>query len=223
MFKEKILIIEDEERIRRLIKDYLNLEGYETIEASDGKEGLDKINDEIDLVILDVMLPIYDGWTILREIRKNYRVPVIMLTARDDESDVLFGYELGTDEYVTKPFSPRVLVAKIKSLLRRVKNNKDEILSYNSLKIDRIAHKAYIEEDEIELTPKEFELLEYFVKNEGRALTREIILNNVWGYDYYGDARTVDTHVKRLRSKLKNESELIKTIRGVGYRFEVNK
>ncbi|EOD00273.1 response regulator transcription factor [Caldisalinibacter kiritimatiensis] len=222
-----ILLVEDEDRMRRLVSDYLKREGYNIIESEDGKKALDIFIDmehEIDLVILDIMLPEYDGWTVLREIRKENNTPVLLLTARGEESDQLFGFELGADEYVTKPFSPKILVARVKALLKRgnttVNNTK---ISVENIEIDESAHRVYIEGKEIELTPKEYELLVYMVKNKGKALSRNKILNEVWGYDYFGDSRTVDTHVKRLRVKLENKSDFIQTVRGVGYRFEVKK
>lgn len=221
----KILIVEDEDRMRRLIRDYLKKEGYTVIEAEDGKLALEKFfNDDIDLVILDIMLPEYDGWTVMREIRKKSNVPIIILTARSEESDELFGFELGADEYVTKPFSPKVLVARVKALLRRsnIFSEKD-ILKIGSLELDLNGHRVFNDGIEIKLTPKEYELLVYMAKNKGKALSRETILNGVWGYDYYGDLRTVDTHIKRLRLKLKGNSDIIETVRGVGYRLEVKK
>jgi DNA-binding response OmpR family regulator len=218
-----ILIIEDEDRMRRLITDYLRREGYNTIEAEDGRKALEIFqSNKIDLIILDIMLPEYDGWTVLREIRKISDTAVIILTARGEEADQLFGFELGADEYVTKPFSPKVLVARVKALLKR-----SGIEGYNStividdIIIDETAHKVFIKGKELELTPKEYELFIYMAKNKGRALSREKILSEIWGYDYYGDSRTVDTHIKRLRMKLKEKSYIIQTVRGVGYRFEV--
>ncbi|KGG80862.1 PhoB family transcriptional regulator [Caloranaerobacter azorensis H53214] len=221
----KILIVEDEDRMRRLIRDYLKKEGYNVIEAEDGKLALEKFfNDDIDLVILDIMLPEYDGWTVMREIRKKSNVPIIILTARSEESDELFGFELGADEYVTKPFSPKVLVARVKALLRRsnIFSEKD-VLKIGSLKLDLNGHRVFNDGIEIKLTHKEYELLVYMAKNKGKALSRETILNGVWGYDYYGDLRTVDTHIKRLRLKLNGNSDIIETVRGVGYRLEVKK
>ncbi|MBF8982371.1 response regulator transcription factor [Lutibacter sp. B2] len=219
-----ILIVEDESRMRRLIGDYLKREGYHVIEAVDGKEGIELFhNKEIDLVILDIMLPQYDGWTVCREIRKESKIPIVMLTARSEESDELFGFELGADEYITKPFSPKILIARIKVLLRKVEENESSILSFDELQIDTSAHMVILSGEKIEMTHKEYELLVYMFKNEGQALTREQILNGVWGYDYFGDLRTVDTHIKRLRSKLKDKSDYIQTVRSVGYRFEVKK
>ncbi|WP_202710191.1 response regulator transcription factor [Sporosalibacterium faouarense] len=225
MSKINILVVEDEERLRRLVGDYLKVEGYSVIEAENGKIGLEIFNKEkIDLVILDIMLPEYDGWTVCREIRKVSDVPIIMLTARSEESDQLFGFELGADEYVTKPFSPKVLVARVKALLKRLNENisDDQNIYFNGLKINEAAHKVYIDEEHIDLSPKEYDILLYLVKNKGRALSRDQILDSVWGFDYYGDERTVDTHIKRLRIKLKEKSDYIQTVRGLGYRFEGN-
>ncbi|PAB59917.1 DNA-binding response regulator [Anaeromicrobium sediminis] len=214
----KILIIEDEERMRRLIKDYLKRE-YEIVEARDGKEGLDLFKRENPhLIILDVMLPIYDGWTVCRNIRKESNVPIIMLTARSEEWDELFGFELGVNDYVTKPFRPKILVARINSILKR--QDKDNF-EYGPLSIDYKGHRVFLYGEELTLSKTEYNLLTYLVKNKELALSREQILNVVWGYDYYGDERTVDTHIKRLRSKLKEGGKYIKTVRGIGYRFEV--
>ncbi|SHJ59330.1 response regulator transcription factor [Paramaledivibacter caminithermalis] len=218
-----ILIVEDESRMRRLISDYLKKEGYSVIEAEDGKKAIEIFNlDKIDLIILDIMMPKYDGWTVCREIRKTSNKPIIMLTARSEESDELFGFELGADEYITKPFSPKILVARINALLKRsiIKENK---MSYDGLEIDIHGHRVFLEGTEIEMTPKEYELLYFLAENKGVALTRKQILDGVWGYDYYGDLRTVDTHIKRLRIKLKDKNDFIQTVRGVGYRFEVKK
>lgn len=219
-----ILIVEDENRMRRLIGDYLKREGYHVVEAGDGSEAIETFKDEeIDLVILDIMLPKYDGWTVCREIRKLSKIPIVMLTARSEESDELFGFELGADEYITKPFSPKILVARVKSLLRRTEVKEDDILEFDGVKIDTSAYNVSIDGESIEMTPKEYELLVYMGKNKGKALTRDQILNGVWGYDYFGDLRTVDTHIKRLRAKLKDKSDFVQTIRGIGYRFEVKK
>ncbi|HSQ89430.1 response regulator transcription factor [Romboutsia sp.] len=221
---KKILIVEDEERMRRLIGDYLKREGFKIIEAEDGKRALEFFKSEnIDLIILDIMLPEYDGWTVCREIRKSSKVPIIMLTARSEESDELFGFELGADEYVTKPFSPKILVARVNALLRRTNIATEDVVSTGGIVIDKISHRILIEGNEVEMSPKEYELLDFMVKNSGQALTREQILDEVWGYDYYGDYRTVDTHIKRLRIKLDKKSNLIQTVRGIGYRFEVKK
>jgi two-component system, OmpR family, response regulator ResD len=226
VFKTKILIVEDEDRMRRLVGDYLKKEGYSILEAEDGKRAIEIFEDEkIDLLILDIMLPKYDGWTVLREIRKISSIPIIVLTARSEEADELFGFDLGTDEYITKPFSSKVLVARVKALLKRSNGcaNNEDLLSIGGIEIDKEAHKVFIDNEEIELTPKEYELLVYLVQNQGKALTRDSMLNEVWGYDYFGDARTVDTHIKRLRIKLLDKNDLIQTVRGIGYRFEVLK
>lgn len=218
----KVLIADDESRMRRLIKDYLTKEGYAVLEASDGSEVIEIIEDnDIDLLILDIMMPKYDGWTVCRKVRADSSIPIIMLTARSEESDELFGFELGADEYITKPFSPKILVARIKALLNRMGATTTSD-NFGMLTIDFNARKVYVMNDEIPLTPKEYELLFYLAKNSGKALSRELILNNVWGYDYYGDHRTVDTHVKRLRNKLGSAINSIQTVRGLGYRFEVN-
>ena len=219
---KKVLIVEDESRMRRLISDYLKREGFSIIEAENGKEAMDIFDSqEIDLIILDIMMPKYDGWTVCREIRRTSNTPIIILTARSEESDELFGFELGADEYISKPFSPKILVARVKALLRRFYVEDNTRISLDGLEIDRDGHRVFVEEKEIETTPKEYELLIYMVENRGKALTREQILNKVWGYDYFGDLRTVDTHIKRLRIKLGGKSKYIQTLRGVGYRFEV--
>lgn len=221
---EKILIVEDEERMRRLIGDYLKREGFKIIEVEDGKRALKSFESEnVDLIILDIMLPEYDGWTVCREIRKSSKVPIIMLTARSEESDELFGFELGADEYVTKPFSPKILVARVNALLRRTNAIIEDIIPVEGIELDQIGHRVLIDGNEVEMTPKEYELLDFMIKNAGQALTREQILDGVWGYNYYGDFRTVDTHIKRLRIKLDEKSNLIQTVRGIGYRFEVKK
>ncbi|MTI69357.1 MAG: response regulator transcription factor [Firmicutes bacterium] len=222
MSLKKILIVEDEMRMRRLIGDYLKREGFIIYESEDGKKALDIFNKEnIDLLILDIMLPEYDGWTVCREIRKSSEVPIIMLTARSEESDELFGFELGADEYITKPFSPKILVARVKALLKRCNVIKKEKVKVKGIEIDDEAHRIFIDSEEVGLTPKEYDLLIYLIENKNKALTREQLLNSIWGYDYFGDLRTVDTHIKRLRIKLKDKSKFIDTVRGVGYRFEV--
>lgn len=223
MNNKKILIVEDESRMRRLISDYLKKEGYSIVEADNGKKAIDIFNlEKIDLIILDIMMPKYDGWTVCREIRKTSNIPIIMLTARSEESDELFGFELGADEYITKPFSPKILVARVKALLKR-SYMAEEKVSYDGLEIAINGHRVFIDDKEIEMTPKEYELMIFMIENKGTALSREQILNGVWGYDYFGDLRTVDTHIKRLRMKLETKSNYIQTVRGVGYRFEVNK
>lgn len=224
MRNKKILIVEDESRMRRLISDYLKKDGYLTLEAEDGKKAIEIFEDaNIDLIILDIMLPEYDGWTVCRKMREISSVPIILLTARSEESDELFGFELGADEYITKPFSPKILVARVKTLLKRVYPSNKNMFSFNGLLIDDSAHKVFVNDLEIVLTPKEYELLSFLAKNPEIALSRETILTKVWGYDYFGDLRTVDTHIKRLRIKLGTQSHFIQTVRGVGYRFEVQK
>ena len=226
MEKLKILVVDDETRMRKLVKDFLTREGYTVLEAGDGEEAMDVFYEDkgISLIILDVMMPKMDGWQVLREIREYSKVPVIMLTARTAEQDELLGFELGVDEYISKPFSPKILVARVEAILRRTSDvEKDTFISSGGIVIDKSAHVVRIDDKPIELSFKEFELLTYFVENQGIALSREKILNNVWNYDYFGDARTIDTHVKKLRSKLGDKGEYIKTIWGMGYKFEVDK
>lgn len=220
---KKVLVADDEERMRKLVCDFLKKEGFQTLEAADGREALSLFEQDpaICLVILDVMMPGFDGWAVCREIRKNSMIPIIMLTARGEETDELFGFELGADEYVSKPFSPQVLMARVQALLRRTGAGNRLIQSYPGLEIDIDARHVRVDEELITLSPKEFELLTYLAKNEGRALSRDQILNAVWDYNFYGDPRTVDTHIKKLRLKLGSRGEYIQTVRGVGYRFEV--
>jgi DNA-binding response OmpR family regulator len=222
-----IMVVDDESRIRRLISDYLKKEGFIIIEAENGEEALAKFKyNKIDLIILDLMMPRIDGLTVCKNIRLDSDVPILMLTAKSEEYDELLGFDLGADDYVKKPFSPKVLVAKSKALLKRSEPYKkgDELLfTVDDFSLNEISHCATLAGEELSLSPKEYELLLYFVKNEGIALTRDKILDNVWGMDYYGDSRTVDTNVKRLREKLKHKGELINTIRGSGYKFEVTK
>ena len=225
MDKIKILVVDDESRMRKLVKDFLAREGYVVLEAGDGMEAMDLFYEdkEIGLVILDVMMPKMDGWQVCREIREHSKVPIIMLTARSEERDELQGFELGVDEYISKPFSPKILVARVEAILRRtVGTDKNEQLSAGGIEIDKAAHQVTIDGQNIDLSYKEFELLAYFVDNQGIALSREKILNNVWNYDYFGDARTIDTHVKKLRSKMGEKGNYIKTIWGMGYKFEVD-
>lgn len=220
---KKVLIIEDEKDLRQLMKTYYIKEGAEVYEASDGELGIELFNNKKpDLVILDIMLPKYDGWSVCKRIRENSDTPVLMLTARSEESDKLFGFDLGADDYMTKPFSLKELIARSKVLVKRnqKKTDQDKSIVIHGIRIDRLSHKIFVDEKEVDLSPKEFDLLEYFVVNINQALTREMILNSVWGYDYFGDLRTVDTHVKRLRNKLGNHGEKIVTVRGLGYRFE---
>lgn len=221
---EKILIADDEELMRQLVIDFLKPEGYEIIEAADGKVALEKYHSEHpDLILLDVMMPIYDGWTVCREIRRESTVPIMMLTAKGEEIDQLFAYDLGVDEYITKPFSPKILVAKIKALLRRVQQEEEQQhTASEGVAIDRDAHQVVIDGNNVDLSPTEYKLLNYLMINAGKALSRRQILNKVWNYDYYGDLRTVDTHINRLRIKLGDKGSLIKTVRGYGYRYEEN-
>lgn len=224
MDKIKILVVDDEVRMRKLVKDFLVREGYMILEAGDGLEALDLFYEEKDiaLIILDVMMPKLDGWQVCREIRDNSKVPIIMLTARSEEKDELLGFELGVDEYISKPFSPKILVARVSAILRRtVGVEENALLEAGGITIDKSAHIVKIDDQAIELSFKEFELLTYFLENQGIALSREKILNNVWNYDYFGDARTIDTHVKKLRSKLGEKGDYIHTIWGMGYKFEV--
>lgn len=224
MEKVKILVVDDEGRMRKLVKDFLVREGYTVLEAGDGLEAMDLFYEDKDiaLVILDVMMPKMDGWGVCREIRKESKVPIIMLTARGDERDELQGFELGVDEYIAKPFSPKILVARVGAILRRTNAlQAEEIVDAGGILVDKAGHEVKIEGKNIELSFKEFELLLYFVENQGIALSREKILNHVWNYDYFGDARTIDTHVKKLRSKLGEKGNYIKTIWGMGYKFEV--
>lgn len=224
MEKIKILVVDDESRMRKLVKDFLSREGYIVLEAADGVEAMDIFYEdkEIAMVILDVMMPRMDGWQVCREIRESSKVPVIMLTARSEERDELQGFELGVDEYISKPFSPKILVARVNAILRRTRGTDGgDVISAGGIVIDKAAHIVKIDGKSIDLSYKEFELLAYFIENQGIALSREKILNNVWNYDYFGDARTIDTHVKKLRSKLGDKGEYIKTIWGMGYKFEV--
>ena len=223
MDKLKILVVDDESRMRKLVRDFLVKQNFDVLEAGDGEEAVDIFFREKDiaLIILDVMMPKMDGWQVCREIRAYSKVPIIMLTAKSDERDELQGFDLGVDEYITKPFSPKILVARVEAILRRsnLLTNED-IISAGGIELNKSAHQVKIDGKDIELSFKEFELLSYFMENQGIALSREKILNNVWNYDYFGDARTIDTHVKKLRSKLGEKGELIKTIWGMGYKFE---
>ena len=223
MDKIKVLMVDDESRMRKLVNDFLSRKNYEVIEACDGEEAIDKFygDKDISLVILDVMMPKMDGWEVCREIRKNSSVPIIMLTAKSEENDELTGFECGADEYISKPFSPKILTARVDALVRRTYQiDNSEIIEIGGIEIDKAAHIVRIDGNEIELSYKEFELLTYFVENKGIALSREKILNNVWNYDYFGDARTIDTHVKKLRSKMGEKGKFISTIWGMGYKFE---
>jgi DNA-binding response OmpR family regulator len=219
-----ILVVDDESRMRKLVRDFLEKKGYHVLEAGDGMEAMDLFyaNKNINLIILDVMMPKMDGWQVCREIRQNSEVPIIMLTARAEEKDELQGFELGVDEYISKPFSPKILVARVEAILRRSNNTGMESeITVAGIVLNKAAHIVKIDDQLLELSYKEFELLAYFMENQGIALSREKILNNVWNYDYFGDARTIDTHVKKLRSKLGDKGNYIKTIWGMGYKFEV--
>lgn len=224
MEKTKILVVDDESRMRKLIRDFLEREGYQILEAADGVAAMDLFyaDKNIDLIILDVMMPRMDGWQVCKEVREHSKVPIMMLTARTEEQNELKGFELGVDEYVAKPFSPKILVARVGALLKRVKSVEDTVaIDAGGIVINKSAHMVTIDGEVIDLSVKEFELLTYFVENQKIALSREKILNNVWNYDYFGDARTIDTHVKKLRSKLGDKGNYIKTIWGMGYKFEV--
>ena len=218
-----ILVVDDELRMRKLVRDFLVKQNFKVLEAADGEEAVDVFlaNKDISLVILDVMMPKMDGWETCREIRQYSKVPIIMLTARGEENDELRGFELGVDEYISKPFSPKILVARVQAILRRSNASTEETLEYNGIVLNRSAHEVTIDGKKIDLSFKEFELLTYFMENKDIALSRERILNHVWDYDYFGDARTIDTHVKKLRSKMGEKGSCIKTIWGMGYKFEV--
>ena len=221
-----ILIVDDEARMRKLIKDFLVAKNYRIIEAKDGEEALEVFEnnkEKIDLVLLDVMMPKIDGWTVLRKIRQDSKVPVIMLTARGEEQDELFGFELGVDEYISKPFSPKILVARIQAILKRTNSKKEEVKNLGGIEIDEVGRTVTVDGKLIELSLREYELLKYLLDNEKVALSRDKILNNVWNYDYYGDSRTIDSHIKKIRHKLGKKGKYIETIRGVGYKFEVKK
>lgn len=224
MNDKMILIVDDESRIRKLIKDFIEQEEYSVIEAADGEEAVVQFEaniNKIKLVILDVMMPEQDGWSALRQIRQISNVPVIMLTARSEEQDELFGYELGVDEYVSKPFSPKILIAKIKAILQRTSPKEVEKKNYDGIEIDTEGRNITVDGKQIELSLREYELLKYLLDNENIALSRDKILNNVWNYDYYGDSRTIDSHIKKIRHKLGKKGKYIKTMRGVGYKFEI--
>lgn len=218
----KILVVDDESRMRKLVHDFLAKQGYFVVEAENGEEAVDIFfsDKNISLIILDVMMPKMDGWQVCKEIRQYSQVPIIMLTAKSDERDELLGFELGVDEYISKPFSPKILVARVEAILRRANATQEEALEIGGIVLDKSAHSVKIDGQAIDLSVKEFELLEYFLTNKGVALSREKILNNVWNYDYFGDARTIDTHVKKLRSKMGDKGDYIKTIWGMGYKFE---
>ena len=224
MDKIKILVVDDEARMRKLVKDFLSIKGYQVLEAGDGEEAVDLFfqQKDIALILLDVMMPKMDGWEVVKTIRKYSQVPIIMLTARGEESDELQGFNLGVDEYISKPFSPKILVARVEAILRRSNGGSQDVIDVGGIYIDKTAHQDSVDGKPVDLSYKEFELMTYFAENQGIALSREKILNNVWNYDYFGDARTIDTHVKKLRSKLGEKGEYIKTIWGMGYKFEVS-
>lgn len=225
MTQLKVMVVDDESRMRKLVKDFLGKKGFEVIEAENGEEAVDKFfaQSDIALIILDVMMPKMDGWQVCKEIRQYSKVPIIMLTAKSDEKDELLGFELGIDEYISKPFSPKILVARVEAILRRTNTLGDEKIEIGGIIINQSAREVMVGDEIIDLSYKEFELLTYFVTNQGVALSRERILNNVWNYDYFGDARTIDTHVKKLRSKLGEKGDCIKTVWGMGYKFEAEK
>ena len=219
-----ILIVDDEERMRQLVKDFLKKDGYETLEAGDGEEALqvfEENRNRISLILLDVMMPKLDGWSVLRQVRQTSKVPVVMLTARGEEQDELFGFELGVDEYISKPFSPKILVARVEAILKRTNPTANEIIDYGGIEIDDSGRTVKVDGKEIELSLREYELLKYLVDNQSVALSRDKILNNVWNYDYYGDSRTIDSHIKKIRKKLGKKGKYIETVRGIGYKFEV--
>lgn len=221
---KSILIIDDESRMRKLIKDFLVAKGYSILEAEDGEKALqifEESKEKINLILLDVMMPKLDGWSVLRQIRQTSKVPIIMLTARGEEQDELFGFELGVDEYISKPFSPKILVARVEAILKRVQSNTKEIKNCGGIEINKEGRTITIDGKPLELSLREYELLVYLVENENIALSRDKILNNVWNYDYYGDSRTIDSHIKKIRHKLGKKGKYIKTMRGVGYKFEV--
>ena len=224
MIDNNILIVDDELRMRKLIKDFLVAKGYSILEAEDGEKALEVFEQnrsKISLILLDVMMPKLDGWSVLRQIRQESSVPIIMLTARGEEQDELFGFELGVDEYISKPFSPKILVARVEAILKRANPEEKELKDYGGIEIDKEGRTVKIEGKVIELSLREYELLTYLVENENIALSRDKILNNVWNYDYYGDTRTIDSHIKKIRHKLGKRGKYIKTMRGVGYKFEV--
>lgn len=220
----KILVVDDEPRMRKLVKDFLTVKGFQVIEAEDGEQAIDIFFEEKDiaLILLDVMMPKMDGWEVLKTIRQYSQIPILMLTARGEEQDELQGFKLGVDEYISKPFSPKILVARVEAILRRSSQGSKDVIEIGGIRIDKSAHLVEIDGVPVDLSYKEFELMTYFAENQGIALSREKILNNVWNYDYFGDARTIDTHVKKLRSKLGEKGEYIKTIWGMGYKFEVD-
>ena len=219
-----ILVVDDESRMRKLIKDFLVAKGYSILEAEDGEKALqvfEENSEKISLILLDVMMPKLDGWSVLRQIRQTSKVPIIMLTARGEEQDELFGFELGVDEYISKPFSPKILVARVEAILKRTMGDKTEVKDYDGIVIDPEGRTVKVDGKPIEMSLREYELLKYLVDNEGIALSRDKILNNVWNYDYYGDSRTIDSHIKKIRHKLGKKGKYIETMRGIGYKFEI--
>ena len=223
MVDDYILVVDDEQRMRKLIKDFLAAKGFSILEAEDGEKALEVFEEnknKISLILLDVMMPKLDGWSVLRQIRQESKVPIIMLTARGEEQDELFGFELGVDEYISKPFSPKILVARVEAILKRTNKDPKEVKDYGGVEIDKEGRTVKVDGKTIELSLREYELLVYLVDNENIALSRDKILNNVWNYDYYGDSRTIDSHIKKIRHKLGKKGKYIKTIRGVGYKFE---
>ncbi len=219
-----VLIVDDESRMRKLIKDFLSQKGYSILEAGDGEEALKVFTEnqnQINLILLDVMMPKLDGWSVLRQIRQTSKVPIIMLTARGEEQDELFGFELGVDEYISKPFSPKILVARVEAILKRTMGDRNEVKDYGGISIDPEGRTVKVDGKQVEMSLREYELLKYLVDNQNIALSRDKILNNVWNYDYYGDSRTIDSHIKKIRHKLGKKGKYIETMRGVGYKFEV--
>ena len=224
MENDYVLVVDDEQRMRSLIKDFLKQKGYNILEAGDGEEALSVFEEnmnKIKLILLDVMMPKLDGWSVLRQIRQTSKVPIIMLTARGEEQDELFGFELGVDEYISKPFSPKILVARVEAILKRVNGDKKEVKDYGGIEINKEGRTVSVDGKMIELSLREYELLTYLVENQSIALSRDKILNNVWNYDYYGDSRTIDSHIKKLRHKLGKKGKYIQTIRGIGYKFDI--
>ena len=224
MENSNILVVDDESRMRKLLKDFLSAKGYQILEAEDGEKAIEVFEmnkNKIKLILLDVMMPKLDGWSVLRKIRQESNVPVIMLTARGEEQDELFGFELGVDEYISKPFSPKILVARVEAILKRVYGDSKQVKDYDGIVIDQEGRTVKVDGKTIDLSLREYELLKYLLDNENIALSRDKILNNVWNYDYYGDSRTIDSHIKKIRHKLGKKGKYIKTIRGVGYKFEV--
>ena len=226
MVNNCVLIVDDELRMRKLIKDFLSAKGYSILEAEDGEKALEVFKNnknKISLILLDVMMPKLDGWSVLRQIRQDSKVPIIMLTARGEEQDELFGFELGVDEYISKPFSPKILVARVEAILKRTNKSEKEVKDYDGIEIDKEGRTVKVDGKPVELSLREYELLVYLVENENIALSRDKILNNVWNYDYYGDSRTIDSHIKKIRHKLGKKGKYIETIRGIGYKFEIKK